>query len=109
MSALGFNYNAVRDYGHVAVSATGHPRGVWYRYSFNVLRGANPPLEQMDFDSLGFDGQAIYVTARMRDFTNNLAFSGNRMLILDKAKAMAGQALSPVIVDDLQLPGMPGQ
>lgn len=108
MSVLGFDYpgqTGPSDPGDswcdVAVSATSDPRGVWNKYTFHVLRGT----EQMDFDSLGYDGKAIYVTARMRDFANNTQFSGNRMLILDKAKALAGQALSPIVVDDLQLPG----
>ncbi len=109
MSWLGFDYPGTNEpptagdsYCDVAVSATSDPRGAWNKYTFHVLRNGT---EQMDFDSLGYDGKAIYVTARMRDFANNTQFSGNRILILDKAKALAGQALAPLIVDDLMLPG----
>ncbi len=108
MSWLGFDYPGTNEpptagdsYCDVAVSATSDPRGAWNKYTFHVLRGT----EQMDFDSLGYDGKAIYVTARMRDFANGTQFSGNRILILDKAKALAGQALAPLVVDDLMLPG----
>jgi hypothetical protein len=109
MSWLGFDYPGANEpptagdsYCDVAVSATSDPRGAWNKYTFQVLRNGT---EQMDFDSLGYDGKAIYVTARMRDFANGTQFSGNRILILDKAKALAGEALAPLIVDDLQLPG----
>lgn len=109
MSALGFDYPQTGEqptdgdsWCDMAISATSDPYGDWYKYSFQVLRNGT---EQMDFDSLGYDGTAIYVTARMRDFANNTNFSGNRMLIFDKAKALAGQPLTPIIVDDLMLPG----
>jgi len=109
MSVLGFDYPGQKgpndtgdSWADVAVSATSDPRGAWNKYTFHVFRNGK---EQMDFDSLGYDGTAIYLTARMRDFSNMTQFSGNRILILDKAKALAGQALSPIIIDDLQLPG----
>ena len=103
LGALGFDYPGQRSYADVAVSATSDPNGPWNKYSFNVVRNGPSGLEQMDFDSLGVDGQAIYLTARTRDFAT-VSFQGNRMLILDKAQAMAGGALTPIIVDDLQLP-----
>ena len=103
LGALGFDYPGQRSYADIAVSATSDPNGPWNKYSINVVRNGPSGLEQMDFDSLGVDGQAIYLTARTRDFAT-VNFQGNRMLILDKAQAMAGGALTPIIVDDLQLP-----
>jgi hypothetical protein len=103
LGALGFDYPGQRSYADVAVSATSDPNGVWNKYSFNVVRNGPNGLEQMDFDSIGIDGQAIYLTARTRDFATT-SFKGNRTLILDKAQAMAGAPLTPIIVDDLQLP-----
>jgi hypothetical protein len=107
LSALGFNYfdstkegDTFDSWCDVAVSATGDPRGAWHKYSFQVLRGT----EQMDFDSLGHDDEAIYVTARMRDLLDKLEFTGNRVLILDKAIALEGGEVTPVIVEDVLLP-----
>lgn len=106
MSYLGFDYPGMMgptDTGDswcdLAVSATNDPRGAWNKYSFRVFRGGS---EQMDFDSLGYDSQAIYITAHMRNAAGTTV-TGNRIVILDKATALAGGTLTPTFVDDLPL------
>jgi hypothetical protein len=107
MSFLGFDYPGQMGPGDtgdswcdLAVSATNDPRGAWNKYSFQVFRNGS---EQMDFDSLGYDSQAIYITAHMRDAAGSVVL-GNRIVILDKATALAGGTLTPTFVDDVLLP-----
>jgi hypothetical protein len=111
MSYLGFDYLGQKGTGDtgdswcdLAVSATNDPRGAWNKYSFHVFRNGS---QQMDFDSLGYDGQAIYITGHMRGATGSPVV-GNRILILDKPTALAGGTLTPTIVDDIPLPGGAG-
>jgi len=90
-----------------AVSATADATGVWHRYILDVGRGGTPPTSFADFPSLGFDGVAIYVTFNMFTFPPRSVFTGNRMVILDKAMALAGAPIVPIIVDDVLLPSPP--
>jgi hypothetical protein len=107
MSWLGFRYpnqGTPDSWCDVAVSATNDPRGAWNKYSFHVQRSG---MKQMDFDSLGYDNNAIYVTGRVRDAAGSMVV-GNRMVIVDKAKALTGAMLTPIYVDDIALPNNAG-
>jgi hypothetical protein len=111
MSWLGFDYPGQKGPGDtgdswcdVAVSATNDPRGAWNKYSFRVFRNGN---EQMDFDSLGYDSKAIYVTARMRNAAGTTVV-GNRIVIVDKGAALSNATLTPIFIDDVPLPNGAG-
>ena len=111
MSWLGFDYPGQKgptdggdSWCDVAVSATNDPRGAWNKYSFHVQRNGT---DQMDFDSLGYDSKAIYVTGRMRTAAGTMVV-GNRILILNKATALSGGMLTPTFIDDVALPNNVG-
>jgi uncharacterized repeat protein (TIGR01451 family) len=92
----------------VAVSQTSDPTGLWNKYVFNTRRGsvAGGDLQWADFPSLGFDHQAIYISFNMFAFAGATG-GGNRLIILNKATAMAGGALAPLVFDDINLPSPP--
>src|SRR5581483_5404064 len=107
MSWLGFRYpnqGTPDSYCDVAVSATSDPRGAWNKYSFQVSFAST---EQMDFDSLGYDKKAIYVTARRRNAAGTTVI-GNRIVILAKAAALSGGVVNPIFVNDVALPNNAG-
>jgi len=93
----------------IAVSATSDPTGTWRTYSFNIRRGsvAGGDLQWGDYPSLGWDQQAIYVTFNMLQFAGATSGGGNRLITLNKAMAIAGNPLTPVIVEDVLLPSPP--
>lgn len=101
--AIGRNDGLLLSTCAVAVSATDNPAGVWNKYVFDVGRGGGQSAEWADFPNIGFDDEAIYVTFNMFSFGTG-SFGGNRVLVLDKGEALAGVALTPVVIDDITLP-----
>jgi hypothetical protein len=90
----------------LAVSATSDPTGTWFKYVFDVSRGGTPPTDWADYPGLGYDGIAFYVAFNMFTFSQG-QFTGNRLLILDKSRALSGQSLAPRTLENIALPSPP--
>jgi hypothetical protein len=88
---------------YVAVSATSDPTGLWHKYAFDILRGGASNYQRGDYPSLGWDDQAVYVSVNMFPVAGG-GSTGTRTLILDKTAALAGLALTPTIIENVQLP-----
>ena len=90
----------------VAISKTSDPNGGWYRYSINSLLVLGGVPRWADYPCLGFDDDALYITANMFNAagTNN---AGPRLWIIDKATVLTGPdaAIVPPVYDFMTLSG----
>lgn len=77
----------------IAVSADSTPSNdpaTWHTYRFNVTQTlSRKSAAWMDFDGLGFDGTAVYVTGNMFSF-NTGTFQDVKLVTFDKAAMESG-------------------
>ena len=73
----------------IAVSKSSDPNGGWYRYSINSLLTIGGVARWADYPCVGFDDDAIYITANMFNAAGT-SFGGTRLWILDPAVVTAG-------------------
>jgi FlgD Ig-like domain len=90
----------------VAVSKTSDPNGGWYRYSINTLLVIGGVARWADYPCVGFDDDAIYITANMFNAAGT-GFGGTRLWILDPAVVTAGPdaAYAAPVYDFMTLSG----
>jgi Secretion system C-terminal sorting domain/CARDB len=74
----------------IAVSQTGDPAGIWFRYSFTPTSVDGSLL--LDHPYLGFDNKLLVVTGRK--FPNGANFSGPILFVFNKASLAAGNPIS---------------
>jgi hypothetical protein len=75
-------------YYYLAVSQTSDPTGTWNLYSFNLstLISGNFP----DFDGLGFDSEAVYISGNLFTSTSSPTFTSSFIGVLCKAYLETG-------------------
>ncbi len=80
-----------------AVSQTNDPTGNWHRYAFDVKESEGGMDRWLDYASLGFTSDAIVFNGTMFNFPKATAGGSLHatVRILDKAKALSGQPLTP--------------
>ncbi len=104
--ALAFTVGTSPDfsYFYLAISKTNDARGQWWRYKFDMtLDGTTPTGNWADYPSLGMSGDKIALTAQMFNFVGN-AFQYQKVRVLDRAEAYAGQPLTYVDFADFGPP-----
>lgn len=88
-----------RGYYLVSVSADSTPIGTWYNYALpSTLNGTTNSGSWGDYQGVGFDNQAIYLTSNQFAFGGN--FQGTKIRIINKADLYANNA-GPVNWKDL--------
>lgn len=68
----------------VAVSDDTDPNGTWRMHSIDTKLSIGGVDRWSDFPAVGFDGQAVYVTANMFSFGAAPLFGGSRLWIINK-------------------------
>ncbi len=78
----------------IAVSQSSDPLGSWFLYSFNVAE--NSGAEWMDYPTLGYNAQALFVGGNTFTFPLATAsFRGGSLRIFDKQRMLNGQSVTP--------------
>ena len=97
MLILGLDDTNRRSQVLFAVSQTNDPTGNWHRYAFDVKESEGGMDRWLDYASLGFTSDAIVFNGTMFSFPKATAGGSLHatLRILDKAKALAGQPLTP--------------
>ena len=72
------------SYLDIAVSDDSDPNGTWFKYRTDAMTEVDGLAHWVDYPGLGFDPNAIYVTADLLDFTNT-HFGGVKYRVFDKA------------------------
>jgi hypothetical protein len=79
------------SYWIVCISDDDNPMGSWWYYYFNArYDGGNLTNNWADYPSIGFDADAVYVTANMFKFGGGFQYS--KIRILDKSEIYNAQA-----------------
>lgn len=80
-----------RAYYLIAVSKDSIPLGNWYCWAIkSSLNGSSESGQWADYEGVGFDANAIYITGRMFQYLGN--FQGCKFRIIDKANLYANTA-----------------
>ena len=80
-----------RGYFLISVSQDSIPIGNWYNYAIKAsLNGSTESGTWCDYQGVGFDSQALYITGRMFGFTGG--FFGCKIRIIDKTFLYANTA-----------------
>lgn len=80
-----------RGYYLVSVSDDSIPLGTWYNWAIkSSLFGSSESGTWSDYQGVGFDNQALYITGRQFGFTGG--FYGNKLRIIDKSFLYANTA-----------------
>lgn len=88
-----------RGYYLVSVSADSIPLGTWYNYALpSNVNGSTPSNSWGDYQGVGFDNQALYITSNQFVFGGN--FQGTKIRIIPKSELYANTA-GPVSWNDL--------
>lgn len=89
---------------YLAISKTNDARGQWWLYKFDMtLDGTTPSGNWADYHSLGVSEDKIAMTAQMFNFVGT-AYQYQKVRVLDRAAAYAGQPLSYVDFFDFAPP-----
>jgi len=93
------NDATARGYYLISVSADSIPLGTWYNYALpSTVNGSTPSNNWGDYEGVGFDDQALYLTSNQFAFGGS--FQGSRIRIIPKADLYANNA-GPVNWKDL--------
>ena len=77
----------------IAVSQTSDPTGSWYAFSSNaMLDGSTQTSYWADYDNLGYDNSAIYITSNQ--FTSTDLFEYAKIRIFNKSQLYNNQTLT---------------
>ncbi len=88
-----------RGYYLVSVSADSIPLGTWYNYALpSNVNGSTPSNSWGDYQGVGFDNQAVYLTSNQFVFGGN--FQGTKIRIIPKSELYANTA-GPVSWKDI--------
>ncbi len=88
-----------RGYYLVSVSADSIPLGTWYNYALpSNVNGSTPSGSWGDYQGVGFDNEAIYLTSNQFAFGGN--FQGTKIRIIPKSEIYANNA-GPVSWKDI--------
>src|SRR5205085_194778 len=80
-----------RGYYLISVSDDSIPLGTWYNYAIkSSLYGTTESGTWSDYQGVGFDNQALYITGRQFGFTGG--FFGGKVRIISKAQLYANNA-----------------
>jgi len=80
-----------RGYYLVSVSSDSVPIGTWYNYAIkSSLFGSTESGTWSDYQGVGFDNQAVYITGRQFSFSGS--YQGCKLRILDKTQLYANTA-----------------
>jgi hypothetical protein len=98
LTALEQSSTSKSAYLDIAASRTSTPSTAttsdWYTYRIAIGQQFGRTSTWMDFDGLGFDGQALYVSGNMFGFGNSGSFQGVKIATFDKNAIESGQAVS---------------
>ena len=85
------NNTTPRGYYLISVSADSIPLGTWYNYAIkSSLFGSSESGTWSDYQGVGFDNQALYITGRQFGFGGS--FQGCKLRIIDKTQLYANTA-----------------
>lgn len=102
--ALAFTVGANWSNFYLAISKTNDARGQWWLYKFDMTKdGTTPTANWADYHSLGVSGDKIAMTAQMFGFAGG-AYQYQKVRVLDRAAAYAGQPLTYVDFADFGPP-----
>ncbi|MCC6350454.1 MAG: T9SS type A sorting domain-containing protein [Candidatus Eisenbacteria bacterium] len=94
--ALAFTLGSNWSNFYLAISKTNDARGQWWLYKFDMTKdGTTQTGNWADYHSLGVSGDKIAMTAQMFAFVGG-AYQYQKIRVLDRAAAYAGQTLSYV-------------
>jgi hypothetical protein len=83
--------NNTRGYYLVSVSQDSIPLGNWYNWAIkSSLYGSTESGTWSDYEGVGFDNQALYITGRQFGFTGG--YFGNKLRIIGKTQLYANTA-----------------
>lgn len=95
-----------RSYFLLSVSDDSIPMGIWYNWALpSNVNGSNPSNSWGDYEGVGFDDKAIYITANQFAFGG--WFSGSKVRIIEKNQLYNNSAGQVVWTDfwDIRDPG----
>lgn len=102
--ALVFTVGPSWSYFYLAISKTNDARGQWWLYKFDMTKdGTTPTSNWADYHSLGVSDDKIAMTAQMFGLVGN-AYQYQKVRVLDRAAAYAGQPLTYVDFADFGPP-----
>ncbi len=85
------NNTTPRGYFLISVSQDSVPLGTWYNYAIKAsLNGSVESNTWCDYEGVGFDNQAVYITGRMFGYTSG--FYGCKLRIIGKTELYANTA-----------------
>jgi len=91
MSTVGLDRTNKVSTIQLSVSQTSDPLGNWNKYVFDA-KELNPD-SWSDFPTMGYNSEALFIVGNIFDF--NDTFQHATLRILDKAKLLAGQPVTP--------------
>jgi fibronectin type 3 domain-containing protein len=91
------DFNTEQAFVDLSVSMSSDPLGTWAKYVFNVKE--NNPSSWLDFPSVGHNDTALFITGNVFGF--DFSWQHTTLRALDKAKLLAGQAVTPNRIADL--------
>ncbi len=88
---LDVNFSPQRGNYLISVSDDDNPLGVWYSWALpSTVNGSTSSGTWADYEGVGYDQRAVYLTSNMFDFSGN--YQHVKFRILDKAQLYAGSA-----------------
>ncbi len=85
---LDMNSSASEGYYLISVSDDDNPLGTWYNWALpSHVNGSTPSGGWADYEGVGFDDKAIYITSNLFSFSGS--FQGTRIRIIDKTNLYA--------------------
>ena len=88
-ASINVNTTSKKSYITLSTSATDNPIGTWYTWALpSDVVGDSTVNDWSDYERVGFDSLAIYITGNQYDYTSN-QFKYCKLRIIDKSKLYA--------------------
>lgn len=95
---LNVNETTQKSYFLLSVSDDSIPAGTWYNWALpSNVNGSTPINSWGDYEGVGFDDKAIYITANQFGFSSN--FQGSKIRIIEKSQLYNNNAGQVVWTD----------
>ena len=96
---LDVNTTASKSHFLISVSDDDNPLGVWYNWAIpSNVNGSTPSGNWGDYQGVGFDDKAIYITSNQFSFASSFMYPKIRIIMKDQ---LYGNAAGPVSFTDI--------
>ncbi len=106
---LDANDNTSDSYFMFSVSDDADPTGNWFVWAMPAnVYGSTPSGSWADYEGIGFDDKAIYLTSNQFTFGNNASYDGTRLRIIPKKGIYVADSASSFTYTDIWNVKYPG-